>query len=654
MESREAAAPRPDGRSDAPVDLALRRSEERLSLDTQGTTDFIYEWSFESGDIDWFGDVDQALGYPEGEFDRSIAGWEAILHPDDVERVMAALQASIASGTLFDIEYRVIGGDRGVRHWHDRGRCLRDEAGAPLRFVGVCTDVTQTRRASAALAESENRYRHLFEGNPHAILIYDPHTYRILGANRAAVRLYGWTLDELLQKDMFQIRPADEAERFVDSVRASPSSMANLGVWRHLTSSGAILDVEVSSAEVMLAGRPVRLSVVTDITERTRLEERLRQSQKMEAIGRLAGGIAHDFNNLLGVMIGYADLFLERGGATLEEETAIAEIRRAAGRAASLTKQLLALSRQQILNPTVVDLNDVVREACALLERLLGDSIVLALDPVPAVAAVRADPGQLGQVVMNLAMYGKDAMPRGGRLTITTRFADGVDVPAGVGEVGARAIVLSVADQGDGLDPALVSRVFEPFFTTHEPGAGAGLGLATVQGIVHQSGGQIVVDSRPGQGTTFHVFLPEVDDTPVAEPAPDEAAPPARAGSETILLVEDEGAVARLVWAVLTRNGYTVIEASSAEEALEVARAHHGRIDLLLTDVVMPGGSGRELAEQFRDLRPGVPVLYMSGYTADALALDDLSRPNAAFLAKPFTVAQVTMKVRELLDARMS
>jgi PAS domain S-box-containing protein len=399
------------------------------------------------------------------------------------------------------------------------------------------------------------------------------------------------------------------------------------------------------------AGRPAEVvGSLSDITERKRLEDQFRQAQKMEAIGHLAGGVAHDFNNLLTIIGGYSDMLLPELAPADPNREMVSEIRSAADRAAGLTRQLLAFSRQTVLEPKILDLNELVRDNEKMLRRLIGEDVQLTTDLDVALEPVKVDPGQLAQVIMNLAVNARDAMPTGGRLTVdTSSVALDAAVAATIPDAKAgQYVLLSVNDSGIGMTPEVRAHIFEPFFTTKAPGKGTGLGLATVYGIVQQSGGFITVESESGCGTTFKIYFP------VAE-----TASPARAGSvrrllargtETILLVEDEDAVRSMVRVALQRAGYTLLDASRGTEALRIASEHAGAIHLVMTDVVMPEMSGRELIERLAPLRPDIKVLYLSGYTDDAVVRHGVLQAEVAFLQKPFTMTTLTNKVREVLD----
>lgn len=384
--------------------------------------------------------------------------------------------------------------------------------------------------------------------------------------------------------------------------------------------------------------------------ERVRLETQLLHSQKLEAVGRLAGGIAHDFNNLLTAIIGYSEMALRDAEDRGKLRNDVEEIRKAADRAASLTRQLLAFSRRQVLQPKVLDVNAVVRDVDKMLRRLIGEDVDLVTVLTEDIGRIKADPGQIEQVLMNLAVNAKDAMPKGGKLTIETANVelDEAYARAHTSVIPGPYVLVALSDTGHGMDAETQAKIFEPFFTTKEKGKGTGLGLSMVYGIVKQSGGNIWVYSEPGKGTTFKVYFPRVED---AVEVPRIAAPAVSRlqGSEVVLLAEDEEAVRELARDILERNGYTVLAASEGAEALGIAQAHEGEIHLLLTDVVMPGMRGRDLFERLAPLRPGLNVLYMSGYTDNAVVHQGILVPGTHFLQKPFTPDALLRKVREVL-----
>jgi two-component system cell cycle sensor histidine kinase/response regulator CckA len=533
----------------------------------------------------------------------------------------------------------------------------RDEDERLMRLVSAVASqlgaVIQRKQAEDALRQSEEGFRLLFANNPLPMWVLDEATLRVIAVNEAALKHYGYAREEFLQMEMRHLHPADETPRFLkrmDDMRAGIASMGPT-VWHHRVRSGQVIDVEIASHKIDFGGRAASLLVVHDVTDRQRLEQQFLQAQKMEAIGRLAGGVAHDFNNLVAAIGGHGDLMLRRLGPQDPLRRNLEQIRAAADRAAALTRQLLAFGRKQVLQPRVVDLGEVVEQSASLLRRLIGEDVELTIHK-KTTARVRADPVQVEQVVMNLAVNARDAMPRGGRLTIEL---DEVSLDESyalthVPVTPGRYVMLAVSDTGHGMDADTKQHIFEPFFTTKEVGKGTGLGLATVYGIVKQSGGYVWVYSEPGQGSTFKVYLPRVEAAPEAVAAPQAVARATVAPTETILLLEDDAAVRELLREVLAEEGYDVLDASQPSEALRMARSHRGRIHLLLTDMVMPGMTGadlaRELARERRDLR----VVYMSGYTAGAVADRGIVAEPSLFLQKPFSTDDLLAKVRAALE----
>jgi hypothetical protein len=522
-----------------------------------------------------------------------------------------------------------------------------------LEFVSaqVAMAIERTRSAQR-LQASETKYRQLFEGNPEAMFVYDAETLRFLAVNEAAVRNYGYAREEFLGMTLLDIRPEEEVGRLVATLAQYRGGTARATGLRHRHKDGTLVDVEVTFDDIDFAGRPARLAVVEDVTERRRLEEQLRQAQKMEAVGQLAGGIAHDFNNLLTAIIGYATLLDRALPVDTDVREDVQEIIGAARRAGNLTHQLLAFSRKQVLRPTVLDVNVVVRDMERILQRVIGEHITLHTKLDPGLAYVLADASQLEQVIMNLAVNARDAMPAGGRITIETANVPlDAELALAHPEAGPGVHVLvAVSDTGEGMTAEVKAHLFEPFFTTKEVGKGTGLGLATVYGIVRQSGGFIAVDSERDHGSRFRLYFPSAES---AAPETTHRSPePAAGGSGTVLLVEDEPGVRHLARDVLSRYGYRVIEAADGAEALRLAEGHAEPIHLLLTDVVMPGMSGAELAERFRALRPDVPVLYASGYADEAVVSHGVRHEGMPFLQKPFEPDDLVRRVRDLLNPK--
>ena len=518
--------------------------------------------------------------------------------------------------------------------------------------AALAAEVEERRRAEERLRASEEEYRLLFDSNPHPMWVYDFTTLEFLAVNDAAVRRYRYSREEFLAMTIRAIRAPEDVPELERALRErTHQALDTPGVFRHRGKDGQLILADIASRAIHFLGREARLVLAADVTERRNLEEQLLQSQKMETVGRLAGGVAHDFNNLLGVITGYGELLKKR----VEEPRLrkyVDDILGAAERGSALTRQLLAFSRKQVLQPKSLDLNVVVGDMGGLLRRVIGEDIQLVTAFDDALWKVKADPGQIGQVVMNLAANARDAMPRGGRLTIATANVTLDDAYArlhpGVSP-GAYAMV-SVSDNGQGMTREVQARAFEPFFTTRTTGQGTGLGLATVHGIVKQSGGHIWLYSEPGQGTTFKIHLPR-EDAPAEKETPAAAAAPPPRGSETVLLVEDEDSLREIVRECLEDAGYTVLDAGSGARALEASASHSGPLHLVITDVVMPGMGGREVVERLQAARPQVRALYMSGYTDDAMVLHGVMVADMAFLQKPFSAAALAAKVRQVLDA---
>jgi two-component system cell cycle sensor histidine kinase/response regulator CckA len=533
---------------------------------------------------------------------------------------------------------------------------LADQAAIAIRnarlYEAAQQELAERKRTEEALQESEEKYRNLVErANDGIVIVQDT---LVKYTNSRLAEITGYTVEEMLGTLYANYIHPDELPKVVGHYERRMAGEEVRSIYetalRH--KDGSKVDVEINAGIITFQGRPANLAFIRDITERKRLEEQLLQAQKMEAVGRLAGGVAHDFNNLLTAIIGYSDLLLMGLSQDNPLHRDVAEIKKAADRAASLTSQLLAFSRKQVLQPTVLDLNATVANIEKMLRRLIREDIQLVTVLDPTLERVKADPGQIEQVLMNLAVNARDAMPQGGKLTIETANAyldedyarQHLEVQPGP------YVMLAVSDTGVGMNEETQSHLFEPFFTTKEVGRGTGLGLATVYGIVKQSGGHVWVSSEPGRGTTIKVYLPRIEESIESDRQAQFPAAPLQ-GQETVLLVEDEDVVRNLARRVLLKRGYTVLEASDGGEALHLCEQHKGPIHLLVTDVVMPGGmSGRELAERLTPLQPEMRVLYISGYTDDAIIHHGVLETGTAFLQKPFTPAALANKVREMLD----
>jgi hypothetical protein len=509
----------------------------------------------------------------------------------------------------------------------------------------------ERRRSEEALRKSESVFRLLFSHNPLPTWVMDDETLRFIQVNDAAIRQYGFGADEFSRMTLSDIRPEDPRASGGGPAEENGRAGRFQGVWKHRKKDGTLFEAEVISHQLDYDGWKVRLVVAQDVSERHVLEQQLRQAQKMEAVGRLAGGVAHDFNNLLMVIKGHTELLKNALPPAADMSRKIAHIDRAADRAAALTKQLLAFSRMQVLQPRVMNLNGVVEDMGKLLPRLIGEDVELGIRMAGDLGAIRADASQMEQIIMNLAVNARDAMLSGGRLIIETSNADldrTYNMTHPIVQPG-RYVLLAVSDTGTGMDAETQAHIFEPFFTTKEPGKGTGLGLATVYGVVKQSGGFVWVYSEVGKGTSFKIYLPRVDQP---EDKPSMPAPYAEAprGTETILLAEDEQDVREVAREFLESGGYTVIEAISGAEALRLATEHKAAIKLLVTDMVMPGMTGRELARRLQHRYSGVGVIYMSGYTEQTAAETAHGEPDMRLLTKPFSRGSILRAVREALN----
>jgi two-component system, cell cycle sensor histidine kinase and response regulator CckA len=519
-----------------------------------------------------------------------------------------------------------------------------------LNFVArQLASAVEIKRNEQALRRSEARYRSLVQSSVYGIYRSSLEG-RFLDVNPALITMLGYgSAEEVLlldpEKDVFA--QPEEHERLITEFRRIGRLDGIEVKWKR--KDGTNITVRISGRAVSSADEPADVleAIAEDVTDRRALEDQFRQAQKMEAVGRLAGGVAHDFNNLLMVIGGYAEVILSQLDLSHPLHEKGRAIQLAADRATTLTRQLLAFSRKQLLELKVIDVNAIVQDMERLLRPLIGENVEFATILESAAAHTRADAGQLEQILMNLVVNAKDAMPEGGKLTIQTQNTVVDENHRGQQFIRpGHYVTLSVSDTGMGMDRETQSRIFEPFFTTKEKGKGTGLGLSTVYGIVKQVGGYVMVQSEIGRGTTFHIYLPLVDEAaekPVS--APDNAS----GGTETILLVEDEESVRQLVRDTLTAKGYQVVDAENGEAGLAAAESHKGKIDLVITDVVMPGMGGRELVKQLATTRPGTKVLYLSGYTEDAIVSDGSIEKGTAFLQKPFTLQNLSRKVREVL-----
>jgi PAS domain S-box-containing protein len=586
-------------------------------------------------------------GYSRNEFlSMTLA---EVRPPEEVPRLKAAIARS-ADGYASGEGWRHLKKDGTLIDVETNSRAIEFD-GRPA-LITVVHDVTERRRAESELRRDRERVQRYFDTTDVIVLALDSKGSITL-INRKGCDLLGWTESELLGRNWIATclppsRRAEATEKLADAKSAEPWKTENFvltrsGEERLIEWHTSVLhDADGRVADVFTSG--------TDVTDRRKLQQQYDHAQKMEAVGRLAGGVAHDFNNLLTVILSYSDFLLADFAPDDPRRKDVEAIQGAGVSASMLTRQLLAFSRQQVIQPKVMRVDELIASSASMLKRLIGEDVELATSLHAGTGAVKVDPGQLEQIVMNLAINARDAMPEGGRLLIESKNVDfdqgysedTSDRPAG------RYVLLAVSDNGSGMDAETKARVFEPFFTTKGPGKGTGLGLATVYGIVKQSGGFISLYSEPGNGTSFKIYFPLIDEAPVT---PDQAvAKPAPRGTETILVAEDEAAVRSILRLVLERQGYRVLEAPDGERALDIAARHEGPIDLLVTDVVMPRLSGRIVADRFWAIRPGARVLFTSGYTDDAIVHHGVIEAGMQFLQKPYTPDALVRRVREVLD----
>jgi len=600
--------------------------------------------------------IQEFLGYTAEEWLADSSLWLQHVHPDDRELVLAEEQRLHKTGTAFFAEYRMVARDGRVIWFRDESMIIRPEGADTPILYGILFDISERKATESALRESEERLRLALEAAHLGMWEWDPETDALFWDDRHC-SLFG--LDPkrapgTAAKYLELVHPEDR-EWVLHAVREALRNDESYGAeyrirWpdgkeHWLASAGRVLQRDSNSKARRMRG------ITYDVTDRRGLEEHLRRAQKMEAIGQLAGGVAHDFNNLLMVIRGHVELLLNRPGVDTSVARNAEAIQKASDRAAGITQQLLAFSRKQVLQARVIELRSVVKEVANLLRRLLGPMVEFRLQLPPEPLWVRADESQLEQVVLNLAINARDAMPQGGVVTaIFDRVAgDSHMVRRRPGMPEIDYVRMRVIDTGTGMDAATQARIFEPFFTTKEFGKGTGLGLATVYGVVKQSDGWIWVDSALGEGTTFEIFLPAVNE-PEAEVAKSETKAKQAGGSETILVVDDEDGVREVATQYLLSRGYHVLSAESGPQALEVASTQAGPIHALVTDAVMPGMNGPALAKKLLATRPETKVLYISGYAEDTSLLQDAHVRDDAFLQKPFGLDSLAEKLRTLLN----
>ena len=634
----------------------LKESGERL-LEAQQVARLGY-YVLDVATGTWTGSnvLDDVFGIGD-DYRRDVEGWSLLIHPEERQSMLEYfLNDVLWKKGPFDREYRIVrASDQSVRWVHGLGKVAYDSRGEAVKMIGTIQDITERKEAEEALRESEGKFRSLTR-QFHALLDAIPDNItrqsrdlRVTWANRGAAAGLKKGPEDLVGNHCYSLwhnrTSACEVCPVLETFRTGEPALEIV-----TTPDGRTW--ELRSVPVMEAGSVVEVvEIGRNVTEQRKLQAQLQQAMKMEAVGRLAGGVAHDFNNLLTVITGYSELLLQKIGKESPAHREVEEIQRAGERAASLTQQLLAFSRKQIIEPKVLQLDSLVAEMHKMLTRLIGEDIALQAITGRSLGSVKVDPGQFQQILMNLVVNARDAMPDGGKITIET---GNVDLDEGYCALHpyvkpGRFVMLAVSDTGKGMSEEVKAQIFEPFFTTKERGSGTGLGLATTYGAVKQAGGSIEVYSEVGIGTAIKIYLPRVEGE-VVEPLKSDRRSNLPGGTETVLLVEDEETLRTLCERILGGLGYRVLPAGDGAEAIALAKKYGDRIDLLLTDVVMPGMNGSELATQLVLHHPEMKVLFMSGYTDDAITRHGVLDEGVSFIGKPYTPVALARKVREVID----
>ncbi len=576
-------------------------------------------------------------------------------NPDEVRKFLADDHEVMTTGKEKVVpEERTSNQSGEVRWFQTVKRPLISSDGELEGILGISVDITQRKRVEEELSLSEERYRFLFERNPNPLFLYDEASLQFLWVNEAAIQHYGYTREEFLRMTIKDIRPEEDVPKLIDTLENRDASDSISGTWRHLKKNGSLIYVEVYSNRIDFQGKWVRLTSVSDVTEKQALEEQLRQSQKMESVGQLAGGVAHDFNNLLTIIQGHVTLLRNKVGANEGAQKSVRAISEASERASSLTRQLLTFSRRKQIQPAVIDLHEVINGMSEMLRHVLDEDVGLKLDCGTNVPLIYADPGMIEQVILNLAVNAGDAMPNGGELGIETKSVSlSEDDAQQMPELspGWHAC-LQVSDTGKGIPPNDLPHLFEPFFTTKEVGKGTGLGLATVYGIVRQHNGRIQVESDPGRLTRFTIYFAAAPRQELNRGVESSQATRDK-GEGTVLVVEDEDSLRELVSEVLTEQGYRVFCAHSGESAMEVWKKATPPIDLVVTDLVMPGKvKGEQLANELLHEKPDLKVVYTTGYSREVFEGKNLTlKEGVNFLQKPYPPDELTQVIQNRLGS---
>jgi two-component system, cell cycle sensor histidine kinase and response regulator CckA len=634
------------------AEKALRESEERFQL-IANTIDEIFWIADADGNTTYISPSHERIwGTPVNAFYDSSKPFFDQVHPDDRDRV-AAIASQMKMGKPFEYEHRIIRPDGAIRHLWSRCYPVPDSSGRIKCYVGVKQDITARSNAEEALKESREYLHQIINSLGDPLFVKD-HQHRFVLVNDSLCELSGKRREELLGVAMYSVLPPELASSLWNQEQDIFETGRQCVMEENVPDGKGIIHTVLTKKTLLTDKKGTRqiVGVLRDITEYKNLQAQFMQSQKMEAVGLLAGGVAHDFNNLLTVIKGYTEMLLVELDPKDARKEEVQQIAAAAEQAASLTSQLLAFSRKQILKPTVMNLNTILDEMGKMIRRLIGEDIELATIAQPGLRKIHADPTQIQQILLNIVVNARDAMPKGGKLIIETANADLDDsyIREHPEVKEGPYVMLAISDTGIGMDNETQARIFEPFFTSKPQGEGTGLGLSTVYGIVRQSGGYIWIYSELGKGTAFKIYFPSVEAEASIE---DEIiATQEFKGSETVLVVEDDAFVRKFVRRTLHQKGYTVLDAANGKTALSLARKYAGEIHLVISDVVMPGMSGSELIPQLEASRPGIKTLYISGYTDRAIVHHGILDSGIAFLQKPFTTENLLQKIREMIHSQ--
>jgi PAS domain S-box-containing protein len=611
-------------------------------------TDGMWWWRVDTDEVRWSPSLARSFGYDED--DRALGDILALTHPDDRELNRTAIEVHLKEGGAYQAVFRFRQADGRYRWVRSRGTSARDDQGRPRIMYGYVLDITEERAPVEALRVSEARFRAFIDHCPAAAFLKDA-SGRHLCANRAAGELAGVPSEQLLGRriEEFVDDATHEAlEELQRRVMTSGAPAHWLGPVRRRDGSerwvhDVKFPVELEGGERAVGG------FALDLTDLRRAQRSAEAAQRLESLGRLAGGVAHDFNNLLTVILGHARIVAREVGEDHPSAAGLREIVDAAERSADLTAQLLAFSRRQTARPDVMDLRERIGGTLSLLGRLIGEDVELDVRVEPGIWQVRMDPAHLDQVLTNLCLNARDAMPAGGRITLRLRNVPACESAAGIPATSRDRVLLEVADEGEGIEPAILENIFEPFFSTKPKNQGTGLGLATVHGIVQQAGGTVDVRTTPGNGSIFRILLPREPD-PIPPASPEADGEPEDRIEGTVLVVEDSSAVLRLATRMLSSLGYEVLASSSPDRALELVEERGDEIDVLVTDVVMPGMNGSDLAERVQRVRPRIRPVYMSGHPREVLSGRGVKPLGSSFVQKPFTIEALGAAVRTAMD----